>query len=70
MAFLGGVGKALGLGSTKNVIRYNIQSAANYASGGAVPVTSSPFEQEAPQVMNPFEQQSRNMVIALVSLFH
>ena len=62
MAFLGGVGKALGLGSTKDVTRFAANAAASYYSGGAVPLQTSPFEQSEPQVMNnPFELQSRNM---------
>ncbi len=61
MAFLGDFGKALGLGSTSDITRFAANAAASYATGGVVPIQSSPFEQEEPQVMNPFEQQSRNM---------
>jgi hypothetical protein len=63
MAFLGDLGKALGLGSTQDVTRFAANAAASVYTGGIVPIQSSPFEQEEPQVMNPFEQQSRNMRI-------
>jgi len=61
MAFFGDLGKALGLGSTSDVARFATNAAATYVTGGVVPIQTSPFEQEEPQVMNPFEQQSRNM---------
>jgi len=61
MAFFGDLGKALGLGSTSDVARFAANVGASYATGGVVPIQTSPFEQEEPQVMNPFEQQSRNM---------
>jgi len=61
MAFLGDFGKAIGLGSTKDVLQFTANAAASYASGGAVPLQTSPFEQAEPQQMNPFELQSRNM---------
>tara|TARA_R110002096_G_scaffold276727_1_gene470772 strand:- start:309 stop:1187 length:879 start_codon:yes stop_codon:yes gene_type:complete len=61
MAFFGDLGKALGLGSTSDVAKFAANAAASYATGGVVPIQTSPFEQEEPQVMNPFEQQSRNM---------
>jgi len=61
MAFFGDLGKALGLGSTGDVAKFAANAAASVASGGTVPIITSPFEQEEPQVMNPFEQQSRNM---------
>lgn len=61
MAFLGDLGKALGLGSTSDVARFAANAGASFASGGVIPIQTSPFEQEEPQVMNPFEQQSRNM---------
>ena len=61
MAFFGDLGKALGLGSTSDVAKFAANAAASVASGGTVPIITSPFEQEEPQVMNPFEQQSRNM---------
>ena len=61
MAFFGDLGKALGLGSTSDVARFAANVAGSYATGGVVPIQTSPFEQEEPQVMNPFEQQSRNI---------
>ena len=62
MAFLGGLGKALGLGSTKDVLRFQANAAATYASGGAVPLVTSPFEQAEPQMIsNPFEAERRAM---------
>ncbi len=61
MAVFGGLGKALGLGSTKDFYKFQANAAASVASGGAIPITTTPFEQEEPQVMNPFEQQSQNM---------
>jgi len=61
MAFLGDLGKTLGLGSTKDVLSFAANVGASAATGGFVPITTSPFEQEEPQVMNPFELQSRNM---------
>jgi len=61
MAIFGGLGKALGLGSTKDVLQFGANAAATYASGGVVPLQTSPFERSEPQQMNPFELQSRNM---------
>ena len=61
MAFLGDFGKALGLGSTQDVGKFAANVGASYASGGAIPIQTTPFEQQEQQVMNPFEQQSRNM---------
>lgn len=61
MAIFGDLGKALGLGSTTDVAKFAANVGASYATGGVVPIQTSPFEQEEPQVMNPFEQQSRNM---------
>ncbi len=61
MAFFGDFGKALGLGSTSDVAKFAANVGASYATGGVVPIQTSPFEQAEPQVMNPFEQQSRNM---------
>jgi len=61
MAFLGDLGKALGLGSTSDVAKFAANVGASYATGGVVPIQTTPFEQAEPQVMNPFEQQSRNM---------
>jgi len=63
MAFFGDLGKALGLGSTKDVVKFAANVGASYATGGKVPISTSPFEKSEPQVMNPFEQQSRNMRI-------
>jgi hypothetical protein len=61
MAFFGDLGKALGLGSTDDVVKFAANAAASYASGGTVPIVTSPFETSEPQQMNPFELQSRNM---------
>lgn len=61
MAFFGDLGKALGLGSTQDVVKFAANVGASAATGGIIPIQTSPFEQEEPQVMNPFEQQSRNM---------
>ncbi len=61
MAFLGGIGKALGLGKTKDVLQFGANAAATYVSGGAVPIQTTPFERSEPQQMNPFELQRRNM---------
>lgn len=61
MAIFGGLGKALGLGSTKDVLKFGTNVAASYYTGGAVPLTTTPFERSEPQAMNPFELQSRNM---------
>lgn len=65
MAVFGGIGKALGLGSTSDFYKFQANAAASVASGGAIPITSTPFEQEEPQVItNPFEEQRRQQVIA------
>ena len=61
MAFLGGIGKALGLGKTKDVLQFAANAGATYVSGGAVPIQTSPFERSEPQQMNPFELQRRNI---------
>ena len=61
MAFLGGIGKSLGLGKTKDVLQFAANAATTYVSGGAVPIQTSPFERSEPQQMNPFELQRRNM---------
>ena len=61
MAFFGDLGKALGLGSTDDVVKFAANVGASVASGGTVPIVTSPFEQPEPQAMNPFELQSRNM---------
>jgi hypothetical protein len=50
MAFFGDLGKALGLGSTQDVVKFAANAGASYATGGAVPIVSSPFEQEEPQM--------------------
>lgn len=63
MAIFGGLGKALGLGSTKDVLKFGTNLATTVVTGGAVPITTSPFERSEPQVMNPFELQSRNMTM-------
>lgn len=52
MAFFGDLGKALGLGSTSDVARFAANAAASVASGGTVPIVTSPFEQPEPQAMN------------------
>ena len=52
MAFFGDLGKALGLGSTSDVVRFAANAAASVASGGTVPIVTSPFEQAEPQAMN------------------
>ena len=65
MAVFGGLGKALGLGSTKDFYKFQANAAASVASGGAIPITTTPFEQEEPQVItNPFEEQRIQQVIA------
>jgi len=45
MAFFGDLGKALGLGSTSDVARFAANVGASVATGGAVPIATSPFEQ-------------------------
>jgi hypothetical protein len=52
VAFFGDLGKALGLGSTSDVARFAANAAASVASGGTVPIVTSPFEQAEPQAMN------------------
>ena len=61
MAIFGGIGKALGLGSTKQVLQFGANAATTFATRGAVPLQTSPFERSEPQAMNPFEMQRRNM---------
>lgn len=61
MAVFGGLGKSLGLGSTKDFYRFQSNAAASTLTGGAIPIQTSPLKKEEPQAMNPFEQQSRNM---------
>ncbi len=51
MAFFGDLGKALGLGSTSDVVKFAANVGASYASGGTVPISTSPFEKSEPQVM-------------------
>ena len=51
MAFFGDLGKALGLGSTEDVAKFAVNVGASYATGGAVPIQTSPFEKSEPQVM-------------------
>jgi hypothetical protein len=52
MAFFGDLGKALGLGSTVDVGKFATNVVASYATGGVVPIQTSPFEQAEPQTMN------------------
>ena len=61
MAIFGGLGKALGLGSTKDVLKFGTNVATTLVTGGAVPLTTTPFERSEPQQMNPFELQRRNI---------
>lgn len=61
MAFLGDIGKAFGLGSTSDVTNFAVNAGTSALTGGFVPISTSPFERQEPQAMNPFEQQSRNM---------
>ncbi len=50
MAFFGDLGKALGLGSTKDVVKFAANVGASYATGGRVPISTSPFERAEPQM--------------------
>ena len=50
MAFLGDLGKALGLGSTSDVAKFAANVGASYASGGVVPIQTTPFERSEPQM--------------------
>ena len=69
MAFFGDLGKALGLGSTSDVAKFAANVGASYATGGVVPIQTSPFEQEERQMLvNPFEEQRRQQVIAAQSM--
>jgi len=52
MAFFGDLGKALGLGSTKEVLQFAGNAAASVATGGIVPIQTSPFERSEPVTMN------------------
>ena len=51
MAFGGGLGKKLGLGSTSDVFEFGATAAGSYFSGGAIPTSGSPFAKEEPQQM-------------------
>jgi len=51
MAFFGDLGKALGLGSTEDVAQFAANVGASYATGGAVPIVTTPFEKSEPQIM-------------------
>ena len=51
MAFLGDVGKALGLGSTEDVVKFAANVGASYATGVKVPISTSPFETSEPQMI-------------------
>ena len=69
MAFFGDLGKALGLGSTSDVAKFAANVGASYATGGAVPIQTSPFERAEPQmIVNPFEEQRRQQVMAEYSM--
>jgi len=60
MAAFGGLGKALGLGSTKQVVQFGANAGLTYASGGAIPIQTTPFEQSESQMMytqDPGQQQ-------------
>ena len=46
MAFGGGLGKKLGLGNTQQVAQFAANVGASYASGGAIPVQTTPFKAE------------------------
>jgi len=50
MAFLGDLGKTLGLGSTTDVLQFAANAGASYASGGVIPIQTSPFEREEQQM--------------------
>ncbi len=51
MAFFGDLGKALGLGSTEDVVKFAANVGASYATGGKVPISTTPFEKSEPQMM-------------------
>lgn len=65
MAFGGGFGKKLGLGSTKQVAQFAANVGASFASGGVIPVQTTPIAQEArPQMIqqDPYlEERFRTM---------
>ena len=50
MAFFGDLGKALGLGSTSDVAKFAVNAGASYASGGVIPIQTTPFERSEPQM--------------------
>ena len=60
MAFFGGIGKKLGLGSTKDVLGFAANVAATVATRGAVPIQTSPFERSEPQMANMFLPAENN----------
>ena len=51
MAIFGDLGKALGLGSTKDVAKFATNVGASFATGGVVPIQTSPFERSEPQMI-------------------
>jgi hypothetical protein len=51
MAFFGDLGKALGLGSTQDVVKFAANVGASVATGGKVPISTSPFETSEPQMI-------------------
>jgi len=61
VAFLGGIGKTLGLGSTSDVLKFGTNLGVTALTRGFVPLQTSPFEQPERTVMNPFEQERMNM---------
>lgn len=69
MAFLGGIGKSLGLGSTKDVLQFGANAATSYLTRGAVPLQTTPFERSEPQMItNPFEAQRRAQAVQSASM--
>ena len=62
MAFFGDLGKAFGLGSTSDVLKFAANAGATVTTGGLIPIQSSPFERSEPQMIsNPFEAERRNL---------
>ena len=51
MAFLGGFGKKIGLGSTSDVLDFAATTAASYFSGGLIPPQGTPFRERGSQSM-------------------
>jgi len=51
MAIFGDLGKALGLGSTSDVAKFAANVGASYATGGVVPIQTTPFERSEPQMI-------------------